>query len=111
MVSFKELLRGSYQMENHRSHPLSLDRRHPESTEVRRSICESRLAHNPEQVRQTGDSTNELALVDDPTQAKRNMDRITTPKKDAAVRGCSVFNPLARREASLGEFCSCGTKD
>ena len=25
-----------------------------------------------------------LALVDDPTQAKRNLDRVTTPKKDAA---------------------------
>jgi hypothetical protein len=42
-----------------------------------------------------------LALVDDPTQAKRNLDRVTTPKKDAAGRGCAGFNPLARRDAEL----------
>ena len=52
-----------------------------------------------------------LALVDDPTKAKRNLDRVTTPKKDAAGRGCSAFNPLARRDAELfqsimaGEHC------
>jgi hypothetical protein len=52
-----------------------------------------------------------LALVDDPTQAKRNLDRVTTPKKDAAGRGCSGFNPLARRDTELfqsimaGEHC------
>ena len=42
---------------------------------------------------------------------QRNLDRITTPKKDAAGRGCSAFNPLARRDAELfqsimaGEHC------
>ena len=52
-----------------------------------------------------------LALVSDPTEAKRNLDRVTTPKKDAAGRGCSGFNPLARRDAELfqsvmaGEHC------
>ena len=52
-----------------------------------------------------------LALVDDPTEAKRNLDRVTTPKKDAAGRGCSGFNPLARRDTELfqsvmaGEHC------
>ncbi len=33
-----------------------------------------------------------LAVVDDPTNAKRDLDRVTTPKKDAAGRGCSRFN-------------------
>jgi hypothetical protein len=52
-----------------------------------------------------------LAVVDDPTNAKQDLDRVTTPKKDAAGRGCSGFNPLARHDAELfqsimaGEHC------
>jgi hypothetical protein len=52
-----------------------------------------------------------LAVVDDPTNAKRDFDRVTTSKKDAAGRGCSGFNPLARHDAELfqsimaGEHC------
>jgi len=52
-----------------------------------------------------------LAAVDDPTNAKRDLDRITTRKKDAAGRGCSGFNPLAHRDTELfqavmdGEHC------
>ncbi|MBZ5495093.1 MAG: hypothetical protein LAP85_01710 [Acidobacteriia bacterium] len=52
-----------------------------------------------------------LAVVDDPTDAKRDLDRITTRKKDAAGRGCSAFNPLAHSDAELfravmdGEHC------
>lgn len=52
-----------------------------------------------------------LAVVDDPTNAKRDLDRVTTPKKDAAGRGCSGFNPLACHDAELfqsimaGEHC------
>ena len=52
-----------------------------------------------------------LAVVDDPTNAKRDLDRVTTPKKDAAGRGCSGFNPLARHDTELlqtfmaGEHC------
>ena len=42
-----------------------------------------------------------LATVDDPTKAKRDLDRVTTRKKDAAGRGCSAFNPLARRDTEL----------
>ena len=42
-----------------------------------------------------------LALVDDPTYAKRDLDRITTRKKDAAGRGCPAFNPLSRSDAEL----------
>ena len=42
-----------------------------------------------------------LALVDDPTEARRNLERVTTPKKDAAGRRCSGFNPLARHDAEL----------
>src|SRR5881409_855552 len=42
-----------------------------------------------------------LAVVDDPTKAKRDLDRMTTRKKDAAGRTCSGFNPLARRDAEL----------
>jgi hypothetical protein len=42
-----------------------------------------------------------LAVVVDPTQAKRDLDRMTTRKKDTAGRGCSGFNPLARRDAEL----------
>jgi hypothetical protein len=42
-----------------------------------------------------------LAVVVDPTQAKRELDRLTTRKKDSAGRGCAAFNPLARRDAEL----------
>ena len=42
-----------------------------------------------------------LAVVVDPTKAKRDLDRMTTRKKDAAGRGCAGFNPLARRDAEL----------
>jgi hypothetical protein len=55
-----------------------------------------------------------LATVDDPTKAKRDLDRMTTRKKDAAGRTCSGFNPLARREAELfrsirdGDHCRRG---
>jgi hypothetical protein len=42
-----------------------------------------------------------LAAVDDPTKAKRDLDRVTTRKKDTAGRGCSGFNPLARPDAEL----------
>ncbi len=44
---------------------------------------------------------NALAVVDDPTEAKRDLDRVTTPKKDAAGRPCPAFNPLARHDAEL----------
>jgi len=52
-----------------------------------------------------------LAVVDDPTNAKRDLDRITTRKKDAAGRGCSAFNPPAHHDIELfqavmdGEHC------
>lgn len=52
-----------------------------------------------------------LAVVDDPTNAKRDLDRVTARKKDTAGRGCSGFNPLARHDAELfqavmdGEHC------
>ena len=52
-----------------------------------------------------------LAVVDDPTHAKRDLDRLTMPKKDAAGRGCAGFNPLARHDTELfqtfmaGEHC------
>jgi hypothetical protein len=42
-----------------------------------------------------------LAVVDDPTNAKRDLDRVTPRKKDAAGRGCSGFNPVARHDAEL----------
>jgi hypothetical protein len=41
------------------------------------------------------------AVVDDPTNAKRDLDRVTVRKKDAAGRGCSGFSPLARHDAEL----------
>jgi len=52
-----------------------------------------------------------LAAVEDPTNAKRALERVTTPKKDAAGRRCAGFNPLARHDAQLfqtlmaGEHC------
>jgi hypothetical protein len=52
-----------------------------------------------------------LAVVEDPTQAIRDLDRVTMPKKDAAGRGGSGFKPLARHDADLfqaimaGEHC------
>jgi hypothetical protein len=42
-----------------------------------------------------------LAVVVDPTEAKHDLDRVTTRKQDAAGRGCSAFNPLARRDMEL----------
>jgi hypothetical protein len=57
---------------------------------------------------------NALAAVDDPTDAKRDLDRVTSPKKDAAGRSSAAFNPLARPDAELfravmdGEHCLCG---
>src|SRR5213083_3595640 len=55
-----------------------------------------------------------LAVVDDPTKAKHDLDRMTTRKQDTAGRGCSGFNPLARPDAELfqtvmdGDHCLCG---
>ena len=52
-----------------------------------------------------------LGVVNDPTNAKRDLDRITTRKKDAADRGCSAFNPPAHHDVELfqavmdGEHC------
>src|SRR2546422_9122254 len=40
-------------------------------------------------------------VSDDPTKAKRDLDRMTTRKQDTVGRGCSGFNPLARRDAEL----------
>jgi hypothetical protein len=44
---------------------------------------------------------NALAVVDDPTPAKRDLDRVTTRKKDAAGRSCAGFNPMARHDSEL----------
>ena len=52
-----------------------------------------------------------LASVDNPTDAKRALERVTMPKRDAAGRRCAGFNPLARPDAQLfqglmdGEHC------
>ena len=54
---------------------------------------------------------NVLVSVGDTTNAKRDLDRITTRKKDAAGRGCSGFNPRAHHDIELfqavmdGEHC------
>jgi hypothetical protein len=48
------------------------------------------------------------------SNAKRALDRVTAPKKDAAGRCCPAFNPLARHDAELfqsvmaGEHCRRG---
>jgi hypothetical protein len=44
---------------------------------------------------------NALAVVEDPTNAKRALDRVATPKQGTAGRGCSGFNPLARHDSEL----------
>jgi hypothetical protein len=50
-------------------------------------------------------------MVDDPANAKRDLDHITTRKTDAAGHGCSAFNPLAHHDVELfqavmdGEHC------
>ncbi len=55
-----------------------------------------------------------LAVVDDPTNAKRDLDRITARQKDTAGRGCSPFNPLSHNDTQLfqavmdGEHCLAG---
>ena len=52
-----------------------------------------------------------LAVVDDPTQGRQALQRLTTAKKDAAGRSCPGFNPLAQPDATLfkslmaGEHC------
>jgi hypothetical protein len=52
-----------------------------------------------------------LAGVDNPTDAKRALERVTTPKQDAAGRRCAGFNPMASQDAELfesvmdGEHC------
>ena len=52
-----------------------------------------------------------LAGIDNPTEAKRALERVTTPKQDAAGRRCAGFNPMARQDAQLfqsvmdGEHC------
>lgn len=52
-----------------------------------------------------------LAVVDDPTQGKQALQRLTTAKKSAAGRSCPGFNPLAQPDATLfkslmaGEHC------
>ena len=52
-----------------------------------------------------------LAVVDDPTQGRQALRRLTTAKKDAAGRSCPGFNPLAQPDATLfkslmaGEHC------
>ncbi|MGH8653298.1 MAG: hypothetical protein ACREYE_14530 [Gammaproteobacteria bacterium] len=51
-----------------------------------------------------------LALVDNPTNAKRELDRVTTPKKDAAGRRCSGFNPLARHDSELVQALMAGER-
>ena len=40
-----------------------------------------------------------LAVVDDPTHAKRDLDCVTTPQKDATSRECSGFNAVSRHDA------------
>jgi hypothetical protein len=42
-----------------------------------------------------------LAVVDDPTQGRQALQRLTTAKKDAAGRSCPGFNPLAQHDATL----------
>jgi hypothetical protein len=52
-----------------------------------------------------------LAVVDDPTQGKQALQRLTTAKKDPAGRSCPGFNPLTQHDATLfkslmaGEHC------
>ena len=52
-----------------------------------------------------------LAAVDDPTQGKQALQRLTSAKKDAAGRSCPGFNPLAQQDTTLfkslmaGEHC------
>jgi hypothetical protein len=56
-----------------------------------------------------------LAVVDDPTQGRQALQRLTTAKKDAAGRSCPGFNPLAQADATLfkslmaGEHCLHGS--
>ena len=42
-----------------------------------------------------------LAAVDDPTQSKQALQRLTTAKKDAAGRTYPGFNPLAQNDATI----------
>jgi fermentation-respiration switch protein FrsA (DUF1100 family) len=42
-----------------------------------------------------------LAAVDDPTAGKQALQRLTTPKRDAAGRSCPGFDPLAQHDATL----------
>jgi hypothetical protein len=42
-----------------------------------------------------------LAQVDDPTDAIRTLDRLTTPKQVAPQRTAKAFNPIARDEVQI----------
>ena len=44
---------------------------------------------------------NALAQVDDPTDAIRTLDRITTRKQIAPMRTANAFNPVARDEVQI----------
>jgi hypothetical protein len=50
-----------------------------------------------------------LALVDDPTKGKRDLDRITTRKKDPAGRGCSDRH--TRRQRARKALVNAGRPD
>ena len=68
---------------------------HTEWVEMRKGVAYL-FRYREVSLQANGRYLDALAVVDDPTQAKRDLDRVTTPKKDAAGRGCSGFNPLAR---------------
>jgi hypothetical protein len=49
-----------------------------------------------------------LAVVDDPTPAIRDLDKITERKRTANGKSVRAFNPLAREERQVFEALSCG---
>jgi hypothetical protein len=73
---------------------------HTEWVEMRKGVAYS-LRYREVSWQANSRYLDALAVVDDPTNAKRDSFRVTTPKRDAAGRGCPGFNPLARRDAEL----------
>jgi len=93
-----------------RKHVLRNGKRHTEWVSMRKGVAYL-FRYREVSLQANGRYLDALAAVDDPTNAKRDLDRVTTPKKDAAGRRCAGFNPLARHDTELfqtlmaGEHC------
>ena len=93
-----------------RKHVLRHGKRHTEWVSMRKGVAYL-FRYREVSLQANSRYLNALAAVDNPTHAKRDLDRVSSPKTDAAGRRCAGFNPLARHDAELfhafmdGEHC------